>query len=305
VATLAPVRAKWGWVVAVVVVALAAATGATGASNLPPALLTLQTADLPGAQLTSQGPVHEKNYVAAYQRTFTFKSPSGSSGIRYVQSEALVAATVARAATALSQVRAAFASKAGRAAFAAEVAKSLKVKQSAVKLAALRSPRVGDHAAELPLSVQMANGRIYESVLYLQLERAVGVFVIAGIRPIAAADSRRLAAAVVKHLDAALTPVAYEVPAITGNPEQGQTLTANTGSWSTIATFSYQWQRCDETAGNCLDIPNATSRTYAIDAPDVDFALRVRVTAANRFGTAVANSALTPKVTPLPDPGVQ
>ena len=42
-----------------------------------------------------------------------FKTPSGASGLRYVQSEALVSATVARAATALSQVRAAFASKSG------------------------------------------------------------------------------------------------------------------------------------------------------------------------------------------------
>jgi hypothetical protein len=296
--------AKWGWVVAVVG-ALAVATGATAASNLPPALLTLQTTDLPGAQLASEGPVHEKNYVAAYQRTFTFKSPSSSSGIRYVQSEALVAATVARAATALSQVRAAFASKAGRAAFAAEVAKSLKVKQSAVKLGALRLPRVGDHAAELPLSVQMANGRIYESVLYMQLERAVSVFVIAGTRPVAAADSRRFAAAVVSHVDTALTPVAYQLPQITGTPQQGEVLTADTGTWSTIASFSYQWQRCAGTADTCTDIAGATSRTYTIDPTDVDSVLRVTVTAANRFGTAVANSVLTAKITPPPEPGVQ
>ena len=115
--------------------------GATAAPNLPPAQLTLQPADLPGAQLTSKGPVHEKNFVAAYQRSFTFSTPNGASGIRYVQSESLVAATVARAASALTQVSTAFASKVGRAAFAAEVAKSLKVKRTAVKLSAPRIPR--------------------------------------------------------------------------------------------------------------------------------------------------------------------
>lgn len=295
---------RWGAAVAVVV-ALGVATVATAASNLPPALLTLQPADMPGAQLSSQGPVHEQNYLAAYQRTFTYKTPNGASKIRYVQSEALVAATVARAATALSQVRTAFASKPGRAVFLAAVAKSLKVKHTAVKLAALRSPRVGDHSAELPLSVQMAKGRIYESILYFQLERAVGIFVIAGTRPIAAADSRHLAAQMVTHVAAALTPQVYRLPQIAGNPQVGEVLTADTGIWSTIATFSYQWQRCDETADNCMDIPGATSRSLTIDPTEVNFVLRVEVSAANRFGTAVAKSTLTAKVTPPPDPGVQ
>ena len=279
--------------------------GATAASNLPPALLTLQPADLPGATLITQGPVHEKNYVGAYQRTFTYKTPSGASGLRYVQSETLVAATVARAATALVQVRTAFASKTGRAGSAAAVAKSLQVKQSAVKLAAVRLPKVGDHAAELPLSVRMKNGRIYESILYLQLERAVGVFVIAGIRPIAATDSRRLAAAVVTHLNVALTPVDYRLPEVTGTPQVGETLTSDTGTWSTTASFTYQWQRCDETATSCTDIPGATSRTYTVDPADVDLVLRVETSAMNRFGTAVAKSAPTAKITPPPDPGVQ
>ena len=56
----------------------------------------------------------------------------------------------------------------------------------------------------------MKDGRIYESILYLQLERAVGVFVIAGIRPIGARRQRRLPSAIVdasRH--AALTPVGY------------------------------------------------------------------------------------------------
>ncbi len=284
---------------------LVVAGGAGAASNLPPAQLTLQLADVPGAQLTSKGPVHEKNFVSAYQRSFTFAVPNGSSGIRYVQSEALVAATVARAATALSEVRAAFASKVGRAAFVAEIARSLKVKRAAVKLAAPRLPRVGDHAAELPLSVQTSKGRTYESVLYVQLERIVCVFVIAGVRPINAADSRRLAAATVLHIDKALTPQVYRVPDVSGNAQQGETLTSDTGAWDTIATFGYQWQRCDESASSCTAIAGATARTYTVAPGDVNFLLRVEVTAANRFGSAVADSAPTGKVTPPPDPGVQ
>jgi hypothetical protein len=287
---------RWGSAVAVAV-ALIIAAGAAAEPNLAPSLLTLQPSDVPGAQLTSRGPVHEKNYVAAYQRSFTFKTPSGPSGLRYVQSESLVAATVARAAAALTQVRSAFASKTGRAVFAGEVAKSLKVKQSVVKLAAPRLPRVGDHAAELPLSVQIGTGRVYESVLYVQLERVVSVFVISGKRQVAAADSRRLATAAIVHIDAALTPHLYSVPQVIGMPQQGETLTANSGTWDTIASFSYQWQRCDSTADSCVDIPGATSRTYTVSSADVNFALRAEVSAANRFGTAVADSALTAKIT--------
>ncbi len=289
-------------VVAAVLLMLVLVMGARATPNLAPAQLTLQLADVPGAQVTSQGPVHEKNYVAAYQRSFTFKAPSGTSGMRYVQSESLVAATVARAATAVSQVRTAFASKIGRAAFAAEVAKSLKVTRTAVKLAPVRLPHVGDHAAELPLSVQTARGRVYESVLYVQLERVVGVFVIAGTRPIAEADSRRLAVASIVRVNKALTPQLYRVPRITGNTQPGETLTADTGIWDSIATFSYQWQRCDGAGANCVDVPSATSRTYPVVAADVDFALRVEVTAANRFGAAVADSAPTEKVTAPPPP---
>ena len=294
----------WGWVVGVVAV-LAVVAGAAAAPNLPPTQLTLQPADLPGAQLTSKGPVHEKNFVAAYQRSFTFKMPNGASGIRYVQSESLVAATVARASSALTQVSTAFASKPGRVAFAVEVAKSLKVKRTAVKLSAPRIPRVGDHAVELPLSVQTSHGRIYESVLYVQLERIVGVFVIAGTRPVGAADSRRLATATVLHINKALTPLLYRVPEVTGNAQQGETLAVDTGTWDTIASFTYQWQRCDETASSCTDISGATSRSYTATSDDVNFLLRVEVSAANRFGTGVAESAPTGKVTPPPDPGVQ
>jgi len=63
--------------------------------------------------------------------------------------------------------------------------------------------------------------------------------------------------------------------------------------------------RCDESAANCTDIAGATSRTYTVDPTDVNFALRVEATAANRFGSAVAKSTLTASVTPPPDPGVQ
>ena len=107
----------------------------------------------------------------------------------------------------------------------------------------------------------MARGRVYESVLYVQLERVVGAFVIAGTRPVAAADSRRLAAASILHIDAALTPQPYRVPDVTGNPQQGETLTATTGVWNTISSFTYQWQRCDAAARTARTSPARPAST--------------------------------------------
>ena len=78
---------------ALVVLVLALAGVASAASSdLTASRLTLVTADMPGATQRSQGPIHEKGYSAGYQRSFTFGTPNGRSGIVFVESEALVAA---------------------------------------------------------------------------------------------------------------------------------------------------------------------------------------------------------------------
>src|SRR5437763_5970315 len=137
------VRALWVGLASLVLVA--GAGGATVPADLVPARLTLQAADLPAARATSQGPVYEQGYIAAYQRTFTFASPKGSSGFRFLQSEALLASTIAKAASNLDRVRAAFASKAGRAEYAAAIAKALALTIAAVRVALPRTTRVGSH----------------------------------------------------------------------------------------------------------------------------------------------------------------
>ena len=125
---------RWGPAVAFAVVALAltaAATATTTAPNLPPALLTLQAVRSAGRAVTSQGPVHEKNYVAAYQRTFTFKTPSGASGLRLRPVRgARLGDRRSRRDGARRRSGPRSPRQAGRAAFAAAIAKSLRVKQS-------------------------------------------------------------------------------------------------------------------------------------------------------------------------------
>jgi alpha-tubulin suppressor-like RCC1 family protein len=68
-------------------------------------------------------------------------------------------------------------------------------------------------------------------------------------------------------------------PRITGEPREGQQLTATSGTWSggEPTGFEYQWQRCR--AGECAPIPRATSPTYMPGPADVGYALQVTVTA--------------------------
>ena len=77
-------------------------------------------------------------------------------------------------------------------------------------------------------------------------------------------------------------PVNTTLPAISGTAEQGQTLSVDTGSWDNSPTsYAYQWQRCDSSGNNCVDISGATSNSYDLVAADVGSTLRATVTATN------------------------
>ena len=84
-------------------------------------------------------------------------------------------------------------------------------------------------------------------------------------------------------------------PTISGTPREGETLTANPGSWSGTGptTFAYQWQRCDQNGANCSNIVGANTQTYRLTSADVGRTLRVAVTATNASGSSSATSAPT------------
>jgi hypothetical protein len=101
----------------------------------------------------------------------------------------------------------------------------------------------------------------------------------------------------------AAAPVNTVPPTISGSAVQGQTLTAQPGSWSNNPTsFSYQWRDCDASGGSCVDIPGATSSSYLLVASDVNSTMRVVVTAANASGSTAATSAATSVVQAAPPP---
>jgi hypothetical protein len=83
-------------------------------------------------------------------------------------------------------------------------------------------------------------------------------------------------------------------PTISGTAREGQTLTANRGTWQNNPTsFAYQWRRCAADGTGCTNIAGATRRTYTLTAADVDNTIRVVVTASNADGQASAVSAPT------------
>jgi hypothetical protein len=102
--------------------------------------------------------------------------------------------------------------------------------------------------------------------------------------------------------EVATAPAVTGQPTISGTAQDGQTLTANTGTWSgsTPMTFAYQWRRCDSAGANCADIAGATGSTYQLVASDVGSTFRVAVTATNVVASASSTSNATAVTTPAP-----
>ena len=98
-------------------------------------------------------------------------------------------------------------------------------------------------------------------------------------------------------------PVNSTPPTISGLAQQGQTLSATTGTWTGSPTsFSYQWQRCNSSGASCAPISGAAATaTYPLATADVGQTVRVAVTATNGSGPSQpANSAVTAVVTAVP-----
>lgn len=93
-------------------------------------------------------------------------------------------------------------------------------------------------------------------------------------------------------------PAATSQPTPNGSPQVGQTLTADSGSWSGSRpfTYAYQWQRCAKKTGHCANISGATANSYQPVDADVGHELRYGLVATNSVGSGSTYSNLSATV---------
>jgi hypothetical protein len=117
-----------------------------------------------------------------------------------------------------------------------------------------------------------------------------------------------LAAVVALPAWAVEAPVNLSPPKVGTTPEQGQLeQVTSLGKWSGSPTsYTYQWQRCNGTGGECASIAGATEKSYEVVGADVGHALVAKVTAHNAAGegtgasTASAAALSAPEIVPNP-----
>ena len=95
-------------------------------------------------------------------------------------------------------------------------------------------------------------------------------------------------------------PLNTAPPAIGGSPQQGQSVTASTGTWTNSPTsYAYQWLRCEgygeggaeeELGQECEPVEGATASAYTPQPADARHSLRVTVKASNAAGWSIAVS---------------
>jgi hypothetical protein len=89
-------------------------------------------------------------------------------------------------------------------------------------------------------------------------------------------------------------PTNTTAPTTSGTTRVSSVLASTQGSWSNSPTsYSYQWQRCDSSGANCVNISGATSSSFTLTCSDYKKTLKVAVKATNSSGNATATSNAT------------
>lgn len=281
---------------------LGAGVGAAGAAPTdagPSAeAMVIAAADVPGATVTSQKATRGSSLIAGeYERALRFAKPYGSSKYEVFVNLAILARAADIAMATYTVAAHAYTSAQGRKeliALFAGTAKGVTISRVATRPIAL-----GGQGLELTFVAHQMPGSVNVSIVLFRLDRVVEIASAEGAGPVGRqADLLALGKLITARARSALMPGVVAPPAITGTDQQGQLLAASTGTWTNPPTaYAYQWQRCDAAGGSCLDVPGATTATYALTPADVGDTLRVDVTATDAVGSGTAVSAVTAPVT--------
>jgi hypothetical protein len=85
------------------------------------------------------------------------------------------------------------------------------------------------------------------------------------------------------------------LPSVSGVLQEGQLLTASTGTWSgtTPISYSYQWQLCNALGKSCANISEATGSSLKLVVGDIGDTIDVVVKATNVAGSTSVTSSVT------------
>jgi hypothetical protein len=112
------------------------------------------------------------------------------------------------------------------------------------------------------------------------------------------AGDRAAASATAGPVLAPAPPASSVPPAITGTAQDGQTLHAARGTWTSPdqLSYAYQWQLCNASSQACADVKNATGASLRLTSADVGGVIALVVTATDKEDQATSATATTTQV---------
>jgi sugar lactone lactonase YvrE len=175
------------------------------------------------------------------------------------------------------------------------------------------TPYIDGHAVSYTkLREDTGAGSFADSTLYWMSRDASSLFGAGSMQDLALYNTTLSSGTILEHYDRGENTyrvVNTTAPSIEGTARDGQTLTANLGSWTGFEpiSYEYQWEKCNSSGESCSDISGATGSTYILGHSDVGSTLRVVVTASNAGSSASSTSeasevivALAPSDTAAP-----
>ena len=276
-----------------------------------PKLMILRAGDFAGgAEVEDEGYYVDTSLPAVISYARSFAEPSvGGKELIGADADVSVARTANVVAAAYRDTVRLFGTPGGRAELRQAIVDSfveeVGEEPDFVRVGGFRRLKAGDGAVQVTIKVGIPLGTITFVDVVVHAERVIAYLSFLNVGSVPRAGVLKLTKLTGTRMLEGLLPASVRPPTVTGPPQEGQTLTASTGTWNGAPTsFAYQWLRCNTAGERCSAIAGAKGKTYVPVAADVGSTLRVSVTAKNGSGGVAARSAATAVVAAKPGPPV-